>query len=150
MRVRHWLRAQMEPEKLAVEMDVEEERKRGAETDTDSDTNENCRSSKAGLSDLDMSDNILQDLELPPEVPLQGEEEEEEENNNSEESDLDVSENLLQDLELPPATGDEGRTLIEQLTAQTRQDAALIRKQAEKIVELQLHLISLKVRLTSQ
>ena len=42
----------------------------------------------------------------------------------------------------------EGGTLIEQLSAQARQDTALIREQADKIDELQQQLHSQKVRLT--
>ena len=42
----------------------------------------------------------------------------------------------------------EGGTLIEQLSAQTRQDTALIREQAAKIDELQQQLNTQKVRLT--
>ena len=41
----------------------------------------------------------------------------------------------------------EGGTLIEQLSAQTRQDTALIREQADKIDELQQQLNTQKVRL---
>ena len=42
----------------------------------------------------------------------------------------------------------EGGTLIEQLSAQARQDTALIREQADKIDELQQQLHSEKVRPT--
>ena len=42
----------------------------------------------------------------------------------------------------------EGGTLVEQLSAQTRQDTALIREQADKIDELQQQLHTQKVSLT--
>ena len=42
----------------------------------------------------------------------------------------------------------EGGSLVEQLSAQARQDTALIREQADRIDELQQQLNSQKVRLT--
>ena len=43
----------------------------------------------------------------------------------------------------------EGGTLVEQLSAQTRQDTALIREQADKIDQLQQELQTQKVRLVT-